>query len=180
MAGCQDIQTQLIVQYDGDLPSDETRRIAEHLLACSECARDARLIREALERTRALPVAQPSEAFWESFGATLRRRIGEAPPPRPSLWTRMAGWIGDRAGMRPVPALAASTALGLLLAIGLIRGDRGTPALPSMEVLAIGEQLGIAQDLEILKNLDLLEEVEVLERLPLLRQLNGGRRSPLG
>jgi hypothetical protein len=78
--------------------------------------------------------------------------------------------------LRPVPVLATATALGLLLAVGLIRTHRAPPDVPPPEALVIGEDLAIGQNLELLESLDLLEEIEVLERLDLLRHLERAGR----
>ncbi len=177
MNGCDEIRDRLLSHHEGALGAEERRRVEAHLATCRECAREARLLREVLGRVQALPVPEPPAGFWEEFGAAVRERISAEPPPRPSLSARVAAWIGGLQSLRPVPALAAATALGLLLAIGLVRTQHTPRDLPPVEALAISEDLGIAQNLELLENLDVLEEVEVLERLDLLRRLNGGTRS---
>lgn len=177
MSECETIRDWLLSHHEDALGAEERRRVEAHLAICGECAREARLLREVLGRVQALRVPEPPGEFWEEFGAAVRRRIAAEPPPHPSLSARVAAWIGGLQGMRPVPALAAATALGLLLAIGLVRTQQTRRDLPPVEALAISEDLGIAQNLELLENLDVLEEVEILERLDLLRRLNGGTRS---
>ena len=180
MNGCDEIRDRLLSHHEGALGAEERRRVEAHLATCRECAREARLLREVLGRVQALPVPEPPAGFWEEFGAAVRERISAEPPPRPSLLARVAAWIGGLQGivrLRRMPALAAATALGLLLAIGLVRTQQTPRDLPPVEALAISEDLGIAQNLELLENLDVLEEVEILERLDLLRRLNGGTRS---
>jgi hypothetical protein len=76
--------------------------------------------------------------------------------------------------------LAAATALGLMLAIGLRRTQQTSRDLPPVEALVISEDLAIGQNLELLENLDVLEDVEILEQMDLLRRLTGSNRSRLG
>lgn len=177
MNRCDEIRDRLLSYHEDALGAEERRRVEAHLATCGECARDARLLDEVLGRVQALPVPEPRGDFWEEFGAAVRRRIAAEPLPRPSLSARVAAWIGGLQSLRPIPALAAATALGLLLAIGLVRTQQTPRDLPPVEALAISEDLSIAQNLELLENLDVLEEVEVLERLDVLRRLNGGTRS---
>jgi anti-sigma factor RsiW len=180
MTRCDDVLGQWLAHHEAELDLDERVRVEAHFAACARCAQDAVFLREVLDRVQALPVPEPPAGSWEAFGATVGRRIAAERPPRRSPWVRLADWLGGIPSLRPIPALAAATALGLLLAIGLVRSERRPRDLPLVEALAVSEDLALGQELEVLKLLDLLEEVEVLEGLPLLRQLNGGRRPPLG
>lgn len=176
MGECKATQQRLPAHHDGELPEDERLAVEAHLASCGRCAREAALLREALERARALPVPEPPAAFWEEFEAGVRRRITAERPPRRPAWERLGAWLHALALLRPVPVLAAATAVALLLAIGLIRAHRGPRDLPPPDLLAFSEDLGIGQNLEVLESLDLLEAMDVLERLDLLRHLEGTRR----
>lgn len=179
MTGCDDIRGRLLARHEGELATEERRQVEAHLATCEGCTREAGMIREALGRVQAMPVPEPPAGFWEDLEATVRRRIAAEPPPRLAPWARVAAWLGRSLRQRRIPALAAATALGLLLAIGLVRTHRAPRDLPPVEALMVSEDLAIGQNLEVLENLDLLEEVEILERLDLLRQLGGGRRPRL-
>ncbi len=179
MDGCEAIRELLIAHQEGELEGKECRLVEAHLATCPGCAREADLIQEALRRVQGFPVPDPPEKFWEDFGAAVRRRIAEERPPHPSFWTRVANWLPRWPRLRPVSALAMATALGLLLAIGIVRTYRTPRDVPPVEAFVVSEDLGIAQDLEVLENLDLLQEVEVLERLELLRHMDGARRPRL-
>ncbi|HYL80311.1 MAG TPA: zf-HC2 domain-containing protein [Candidatus Acidoferrum sp.] len=174
MRECGQIRDWLIVQEE--LDAEERRRVETHLAGCPECAREAASLRDLLERVQALPVPEPAAAFWGVFEATVRRRVAEAPAPHPGLWVRATSWLG---GSWRVPALAAATALGLLLAFGLVKSRQPQREVPPVEILAVGEELAIGQNLEVLENLDLFEEIEVVERLDLLQRLDGGGRPRL-
>ena len=172
MTDCESTRERLPAYHDGELLMEERRAVEAHLLSCGRCAREAALIGEALGRVQALPVPEPPAGFWETFGAEVRQRIAGERPPRLPWWVKVAERFRGLAPVRPVPVLAATMALGLLLAIGLIRTHRAPRELPPVEALAIGEDLAIGQNLELLESLDLLEEIDVLERLDVLRQLD--------
>lgn len=173
MTDCDEIRERLLAYHDGELPVEERRAVEAHLLWCADCAREAALIGETLGRVQALPAPEPPEGFWEAFGVEVRQRIARERPPRLPWWVRVAGRLRGLSPLRPVPVLAAATAVGLLLAIGLIHTHRAPRDLPPVEALAIGGDLAIGQNLELLESLDLLEEIEVLEHLDVLRQLDG-------
>jgi anti-sigma factor RsiW len=177
MSECETIGERLIAYAEGELEAEERRRVEAHLATCAACAREVRLLREALERAQALSVPEPPAGFWEEFGAGVQRRIAAEPPPRPSRWERVTAWVAGLFRLRGAPALAAATALGLLLAIGLLRTHRTSRDLPPVEALVLSEDLAIGQNLELLENLDVLEDEEILEQLDLLRRLNGGTPS---
>ena len=172
MTGCDEIRERLIAYHDGELPAEDRSAVQAHLAGCAGCAKDAALLREALERVRALPVPDLPPGTWEAFGSAVRARIAGERPPRPTWWSRVAARLGGLSLLRPVPALAVATALGLLLAFGLTERARPPRDLPPVEALAISEDLGIGQNLEMLESLDLLEEIDVLERLDLLQKLD--------
>lgn len=180
MIRCDQVRERLLSHHEGELEAEERGRVEAHLATCAACAREARLLREALGRAQALPVPEPPTGFWEEFGAGVRQRIAVGPPPRLSLWERVAAWVGGLFRLRGAPALAAAPALGLLLAIGLLRTQQTSRDLPPVEALVISEDLAIGQNLELLENLDVLEDVEILEQMDLLRRLTGSNRSRLG
>ncbi|MFI5340132.1 MAG: anti-sigma factor family protein [Candidatus Methylomirabilales bacterium] len=172
MTDCESARERLLAYHDGELPVEARRAVEAHLLACARCAQEAALIDEALQRVQALPVPEPSAGFWDTFDAEVRQRVAEERPPRLPWWVKVAERFRGLAPLRPVPVLAAAMALGLLLAVGLLRTHRAPHDLPPLEALAVGEDLAIGQNLELLESLDLLEEIDVLERLDVLRQFD--------
>lgn len=179
MNDCETIRDQLVAHHEGELGEGERRLVEAHLSACPDCVRDAGLIREALARVEALPVPEPPVGSWQAFEVAVRRRIAGEAPPRPGLWGRLIAPLHGLFLLRPVPALAAATALGLLLAVGLVRTQLSPRDVPPAEVLVFNEDLAIGQNLEVLESLDFLEDIEVLERLDVLQKLDGGRRPRL-
>jgi anti-sigma factor RsiW len=172
MIDCESVRERLLAYHDGELPAEEQRVIETHLLSCARCAREAALIGKVLGRVQALSVPEPPSGFWEAFDHELRQRMAGERPPRRPWWLKVAERFGSFVPLRPIPVLATATALGLLLAIGLIRTHRAPHDAPPAEALAVSEDLAIGQNLELLESFDLLEEIDVLERLDVLRQLD--------
>ena len=172
MTDCEGARERLVAFHDGELPADQRRAVETHLLSCRHCAREAALIDEVLGRVRALSVPEPPPEFWETFDRELHRRMAEERPPRRPWWGKAAEWFRRFVPVRAVPVLATATAVGLLLAIGLMHTRRAPHDAPPAEALAISEDLAIGQNLEILESFDLLEEIDVLERLEVLRHLD--------
>jgi anti-sigma factor RsiW len=172
MSECGQIRDWLIAPEE--LDAGQRRLLDTHLAACPSCTREAAGLREILERVQALPVPKLPAGFWGGFEATVRHRLTGVSAPRPSLWMRVTGRLGGLAGSWRIPALATATALGILVAFGLVKSRQPQRDVPPAEVLAVGEDLAIGQDLEVLENLDLFEEFDLLERLDLLQRLDGG------
>jgi len=172
---CDEIREELIGYAEGDLAPARHHQVAAHLGRCAACAREAERLAEVLERTRALPAPEMTEAFWADFGATVRQRISREAPPRAPVFQRVGAWRDRLAWLRLMPALGAAVAAGVLLAFGVARIPRVPPSPPSAESVAVGESLAIAQHLDILEHLDELEYLDLLEHLTVLRAPELGR-----
>jgi len=156
----------LIEHAEGDLASLERFRVEAHLSACPSCAAEFAVLREALGRARAVPVPEPGPEFWRGFEGTLRRRLAVEPPPRRPWRQRLYDQVV--ASLRPAPALATATALGLMLAFGLVRMHRAPDRL-GVDPIVVSEEIGLGQNLDILEHFEILQDLDVLERLPALR-----------
>jgi anti-sigma factor RsiW len=172
MGDCENARERLLAYYDGEPLRQERRAVEAHLLSCAGCVQEAALIGEALGRVQTLPIPEPPPGFWDAFAVELRQRLSREKPPRLPWWVKAAERLRSFDSLRPIPVLATATALGLLLAIGLIHSHRGPREMPPVEALALSEDLAIGQNLELLESFDLLEEIDVLERLDVLRQLD--------
>ena len=164
-ADCQAIVDLLIEHAEGELNPLERPRVEAHLSACPACAAEFALLREALGRARAVPVPEPTPDFWRGFESTLRRRLAIEPPPRRPWWQRLREQVA--AGLRPAPALVTATALGLMLALGLVRMHRAPDRL-AVDPIVLNEEIGLGQNLDVLEHFEILEDLDVLERLPVL------------
>jgi anti-sigma factor RsiW len=166
MQGCDRFQDRLVDFIEGELSAGERRSIEDHLGRCAACSRDVGALRETLTQLRGLPEPAVPDGRVAGFAAAVQRRISAEPPPRLELRQRAAAWLGDWSSLRPIPALSAAAALGLLLAIGLVRTPRIAPSAPVPEVVMVaGETLSIAQNLDVLEHFDLLEDLDILEQL---------------
>jgi len=180
MRDCDVIRERLIDFIEGELGVEAHRRIADHLDRCPHCSHEAHTLREVLERARTLPPPAAPADLLDGFSAAVRGRIALERPPRPFLWRRMVAWLAGGVSLRPIPALSAAAALGLLLAIGLAHTPRPQQVPPVPEALSVGESLALVQDLDLLEQFDLLEDLDLLEQLPVLRDSEKGRPSSLG
>ena len=172
---CDEIREELIGFAEGETPPARHRQVAAHLVGCAACAREAERLAEVLSRTRALPTPEMPEAFWADFRAAVRQRVAAEAPPRAPFFRRVGAWRDRLAWLRPVPALGAAVAAGVLLAFGLARIPRVPPSPPPAESVVVGDSLAIAQHLDILEHLDELEHLDLLEHLTLLRAPELGR-----
>jgi len=169
MQGCDGIRDRLLDFVDGELGIDDRREIEAHLSRCPACSRAARALGETVVRVRALPEPPVPDRLLDGFAAAVQLRIANERRRRVSFWRRATVWLGDFAGLRPIPTLAAAAVLGLLLAIGLARISRPPRPSPVAEVSLVGESIAIAQNLDLLEQFDVLEDLDLLEQLPILR-----------
>jgi anti-sigma factor RsiW len=121
---CSDVAGLLQPYVDGELPTDEQERVAEHLGGCKGCraaVTEQSWVRAAL---RALPREPAPQAMRAKVLLALdgvdREREAAAPaivPAQPSLWSRMWSSLADlgRGGLIMVPAGAA--AIGLFFVV---------------------------------------------------------------
>jgi anti-sigma factor RsiW len=163
---CDAIRDLLVEYQEATLSPEGRAEVETHLRTCAACAHEASLLCEAVARARELPLPEPSPASWAEFGVALRRRLAQEPAPRARAWRRAWRWLGD--SLRPAPALVAATALGLLLAVGLVQTARVPNGRGSADPVVTQDEMRIGQNLDVLQQLDLLEDLEVLEGLPLV------------
>lgn len=94
----------------GELPADETRSVAQHLLACERCRREYDDIRLGVQLAEQLPLVEAPSELWSEINALLDERSRKAAvQPRPAR-----SWFGF-----PSFAFAATSALGLIVAAGI-------------------------------------------------------------
>jgi anti-sigma factor RsiW len=140
----------LVAHVDGELPAAEAERVAAHLAACADCAREADLLRRSGDLIERLPGLEPDEDFT--------RRVVAAARPEARRGTLLRLW----------PAAAAA---GVLVAVLGARIWLGEPATGDA-VLSAREEREIAADLYVLANLEALEQAEADELISLVEELD--------
>lgn len=71
MFGQKHYHKELSAYAHGELPGDETRRVAEHLDACAKCRREFEEIRLGIRLAEALPQRAAPAAMWDAIEAAL-------------------------------------------------------------------------------------------------------------
>jgi len=151
----------LVAHVDDELSAAASERVAAHLAACTDCAREVELLAMAGDCVAGLPRHEPGADFAERVGAA----VASAPVA--------ADLAGD--GISPAGRLlrlwpAAAAAAVLVAAIGA-RTMLGREAATE-SILTATEERAIASDLYVLTNLDTLETVDAEELIALVDALD--------
>lgn len=148
--------TLLIAYLRGELAESDRRSVADHLAACSECARAAEDFQRILsDLGSSLP--EPPRVHWGAYRAELREKL-EA---RRRAW----GWQWLR---RPVPLALSAAAAGVLLILGVpswISGPHVNGDLASLEETVVASRLDLLRQYAVIERLDLWEDLDVVRRL---------------
>lgn len=148
--------TLLIAYLRGELAESDRRSVADHLAACSECARAAEDFQRILSNLgSSLP--EPLRVHWGAYRAELREKL-EA---RRRSW----GWQWLR---RPLPLALSAAAAGVLLILGVpswISGPHVNGDLASLEETVVASRLDLLRQYALIERLDLWEDLDVVRRL---------------
>lgn len=108
----KDIQERMLLYLDGDLPESEDQAIRDHLLHCTLCSRQLKLLAAAWRSEDTSERAQPPPYLW----SRIERRMREHEEEQIALpdWRE----IMKRYVLRPLPALAAVAAVVMGIYIG--------------------------------------------------------------
>jgi anti-sigma factor RsiW len=147
----------LLISYlRGELAESDRRSVADHLTACSECARAAEDFQRILgDLESSLPL--PPRVHWGAYRAELREKL-EA---RRQRW----GWQWLR---RPVPLGLSAAAAGVLLILGVqswISGPQLNGDMASLEETVVASRLDLLRQYAVIERLDLWEDLDVVRRL---------------
>ncbi len=175
MQSCDRIRDHLLDFLEGDMPAQQSRAAEAHVARCPECARKVRELRGTLESLQSLPAPIVPETLLDEIRVVVRRRIAHESPPRLSFHRRVVAWLRGSPGLRPLPAVSVAAAVGLLLAISLVRAPRTPQPSPAPEIVAAGDAFPIAQNLDVLEQFELLQDLDLLEQFPMLRVPGNGR-----
>jgi len=116
---CSEIHEKIVLATYGELPDEETHRLALHLAGCPECREE----QEQLQALKTLSAAYPVQELDANLVARSRARLEETldalPPKR--WYDRVADWMTrTAAGLQAAPA-----AVCLLLVAGAGLGSLG-------------------------------------------------------
>ena len=89
---CQKNEFLLNRLIDGELSSDETRHVSEHIENCTICRQEALEIQQLSDQLRRLPFSEPSEDLFQSTLSVYRSRILQT--------TIKEWWFGLGVGLR--------------------------------------------------------------------------------
>ena len=157
MKVCADRSETLLVDIHGELPASEQPAWQRHLETCPGCRQERQ---ELVWLLKAAKEAMPSPALSPGYARALRESVTmDWRATRARVW-----WRGLFFGMslRPVPALAATGVLLVVLGWFGLQGLRSTSHPPT--VPEAPKQVMIS-DAEVIENLDLLEQIHDIERI---------------
>jgi FecR protein/Putative zinc-finger len=110
----QHVSRNLSAYCHGELPDEESRRVAEHLIGCQRCRREFEEIKLGVKLAEQLPTASAPASLWSEIEAALDERSRSIESrPAPSRAASIFGW--NRTALASVCAL-----LFLALAIGIL------------------------------------------------------------
>jgi anti-sigma factor RsiW len=145
----------LVAYLRGELAESDRRSVADHVAACSECARAVEDFQRILgDLGSSLP--QPPQVHWGAYRAELREKL-EARRPWGWQWLR-----------RPVPLALSAAAAGVLLILGVqnwISRPPGNGDLASLEETVVASRLDLLRQYAVIERLDLWEDLDVVRRL---------------
>lgn len=114
---------------DGELSSEQQRRVESHLMECAECREQVEQRQKLSLLLQSAPPAadlKPENRFVSEIGLQMERRTAAARPQ--ASWLKQAGKVGWY--LIPVGVLAAllfiQTAMWVSIAVGLIPGAEQT------------------------------------------------------
>ena len=96
----------------GELPDEESRAVAEHLIGCQSCRQEFEEIKFGVKLAEQLPLASAPASLWSEIEAALER-APQSGSERPKS-TRLFPFIGWK------PLATACALLLLMLAVGMI------------------------------------------------------------
>src|SRR5918999_3305805 len=110
----QHVSKNLSAYCHGELPDEESRRVAEHLIGCKPCRREFEEIKLGVKLAEQLPTASAPASLWNEIEAAFNERSRTVDPRNaPSRAASIFGW--NRTAVATVCAL-----LFLALAIGIL------------------------------------------------------------
>ena len=122
---CWRLRPQLVDFAAGSLSTTEQRRLQPHLDACPHCTGVVAALGSIPTRLQAQPPTLPSDAFFRRQHDAIMRTVraqAAVQPERRNAWRWLVG-----------PALAATTAVGLMIAVWQTPRVAPTPSLETLD-----------------------------------------------
>src|SRR3989441_10623740 len=134
------VSKQLSAYWNGELPSENTRRTAEHLIRCTRCRLAFEEIKLGAKLAQHLPLIAAPDSIWPKIETALLQQPDALPIDHPTRDARVGTPVGRASDRSPLarylkPSLAFAAGLALLFLAGAfwLRLHR-TEARPSWEV----------------------------------------------
>ena len=134
------VSKQLSAYWNGELPSENTRRTAEHLIRCTRCRLAFEEIKLGAKLAQHLPLIAAPDSIWPKIETALLQQPDALPIDHPTRDARVGTPVGRASDRLPLarylkPSLAFAAGLTLLFLAGAfwLRLHR-TEARPSWEV----------------------------------------------
>src|SRR5438552_18935805 len=84
------VSKQLSAYWNGELASNDTRPIAEHLIGCTRCRAEFEEIKFAAELAKQVPFITAPDSIWAKIETDLQRHPEPLPNGRASDTVRLA------------------------------------------------------------------------------------------
>ncbi len=120
------VSKQLSAYWNGELPSDQTRRTAEHLIGCTRCRVEFEEIKFGAELAKQMPLITAPDSIWAEIETNLQQHPEALPNGRASDTLRLARYLK--------PSLAFAAGFVLLFIAGVFLVRHRNEARPSWEV----------------------------------------------
>jgi len=134
------VSKQLSAYWNGELPSENTGRTAEHLIRCTRCRLAFEEIKLGAKLAQHLPLIAAPDSIWPKIETALLQQPDALPIDHPTRDARVGTPVGRASDRLPLarylkPSLAFAAGLTLLFLAGAfwLRLHR-TEARPSWEV----------------------------------------------
>jgi anti-sigma factor RsiW len=138
---CRRLRPRLVDAAAGTLDASERARVAAHLARCGRCAADVAALNDVPPLLHGAQEPPLGEEFWRSQRAAIMREVHGLPEPGVRT-ARVQPWppVGGRSRwVTWAPALVASMAVVMVLALRLGPRSAPGPAAPATEIEALDD-----------------------------------------
>jgi len=118
---CKKVKSLLLDFYEGELPKDREKMIADHLTSCPSCLEELKVAEKVMEIVKARKLNDPGADFWDSFLPKVKEALSseKAGDTKYSLPRRANDLIANLAMKISVPKIRYAT-ISIIAGIALI------------------------------------------------------------